>query len=200
MDLEKLFQSKPLQKWLKIIGGSIAAIWIIREIFMMIAFTSMFNFVTGGIKDQEQSMKEMHKKSDAFMDEMSHGEEDVVKGMTDGMEHMVHQLDKLKKDFERAGPIEEEVRHNVEHVIKESKDYDRMMHEEFVESERREKEEEKKFWEDAKKRDEAMAKENEKTQKIKDKEARTQYDKERQAFYNKSHFLAPDYDHSHDKE
>ena len=47
MDIEAFFKKNPdVKKWMKWGGSVVVAIWIVREIFMMTMFHSMFNFVT----------------------------------------------------------------------------------------------------------------------------------------------------------
>jgi hypothetical protein len=134
MDIEAFFRNKDVKKCLRWGGGVVVAIWIVREIFMMTMFHSMFSFVTGGINSQETAMKSMQARSDQHMQEVGEGMRKITQGMSDRADEMSQKLEKFQKDFAKSDEVVEALKHARENQEKFSKEVSQYMHEKVAQS------------------------------------------------------------------
>jgi DNA gyrase/topoisomerase IV subunit A len=134
MDIEAFFKNQDVKKWAKWGGSAVVAIWIVREIFMMTMFHSMFSFVTGGINSQEMAMKSMQEHSDQHMQEVEAGMQKVTQGMSDRADEMIQKLEKFKKDFAKSDEVVEALKHARENQEKFSNEVSQYMHEKIQQS------------------------------------------------------------------
>jgi uncharacterized phage infection (PIP) family protein YhgE len=118
MDIETFFKNQEVRKWAKWGGGVVVALWIVREIFMMTMFHSIFSFVTGGINNQETAMKSMHARADQHMEEVNKGMETIQQGMSDRAEELSQKLEKFEKDFAKSDEVVESLKHARENQAK----------------------------------------------------------------------------------
>lgn len=134
MNIEAFFKNQEVKKWAKWGSGIVLAIWIVREIFMMTMFHSMFSFVTGGINSQEAAMKSMQSRSDQHMQEVEAGMQQITQGMSDRADEMYQKLEKFKKDFAKSDEVVEALKHARENQEKFSNEVSQYMHEKIQQS------------------------------------------------------------------
>ncbi len=131
MNIEAFFKNNPdVKKWMKWGGTAVVVLWIVREIFMMTMFNSMFHFVTGGINSQEAAMKSMEEDAEEHIQNVEKGMQGVVNGIQEGAKEMNQKLEQMEKDFEKAGEVEESLKHGFEDIKKFSDETAKEMFEE----------------------------------------------------------------------
>ena len=138
MDIEAFLKKNPIvTKWMKWGGITVVVIWIVREIFMMTMFHSLFGFVTNGIDSQEAAIKSMQEQAEVHMQNVENGMRGVMSGIHEGEKEIDKKLEKLSNDFKKADKVESELKHAHEDFKKSSDETTKRM---FAEIDRQSKE------------------------------------------------------------
>jgi len=192
MDIESFFKNQDIKRWMKWGGAIVVAIWIVREIFMMTMFHSLFSFVTGGINNQEEAMKSMHQRAEVHMQNVENGMRGVVNGIQAGAEEMSKKLEKMQKDFEKAGEVEEELKHAFEDFEKSSDETTKQMFAKIDRDSKAFEEESKKIWKQ-------WEDDNKKRALVRRKQYKKEWEAKRKEFHDKTGTWLPTYEENEKK-